>query len=182
MTRLKFVLIMMLVALGGCSAPPPQTVEVTREIVREVTREVTREVIVKETVIVEVTSTPLPPTPTSSFVRWTLDQAAQAIIAAGLEFENPRRMTVDDYGMAPFVGEGIRFLIPSLGPDSGGRLFSFTNQADLDAVREYYESLGRASAFFFSWVFVKDNILIQINGSLPEEYALKYKEALEKMH
>jgi hypothetical protein len=30
----------------------------------------------------------------------------------------------------------------------------------------------------FSWVFVKDNIVVQINGDLPEEQAKKYEAAL----
>jgi len=103
------IIILSMLALAGCSAPTPQTVEVTR--------------IVKETVLatqlVVVTATPLPPsptpevTPTPTFSRWTTTQAGDAILAAGLEFESPRPMTVDDYGMAPMSAqEAVRFLIP----------------------------------------------------------------------
>jgi|DewCreStandDraft_4_1066084.scaffolds.fasta_scaffold20630_7 hypothetical protein len=169
--------LMLVIILAACAAQPVQTVEVTR--------------IVKETVLVTqvviITATPPPPTPTPeatptpAFARWTIEQAAAAIIAAGLEFESPRPMTADDYGFAPYVGEGVRFLIPSLGPDSGGRLFALQNQAELDSLREYYESLGRQSAAFFSWVFTRDNILIQINGSLPADIAARYEQALKAM-
>lgn len=56
---------------------------------------------------VVVTATPVPPTPTPevsatpTFARWTAQQASDAILAAGLEFVDPRPMTKDDYGMAP---------------------------------------------------------------------------------
>ena len=42
-------------------------------------------------------------------------------------------------------------------------------------MKAYYDDLGEGSAMLFSWTAVKDNILIQINGDLPEE---KYKKAL----
>jgi len=88
-------------------------------------------------------------------------------------------MTKDDYGMAPMTAvEGIRFLIPSLCPDCGGRVLSFASPEDLEMTKAYYVELGRASAIFFSWVFVKDNILVQINGDLPEERAKQYEVAL----
>lgn len=88
-------------------------------------------------------------------------------------------MTKDDYGMAPMAAvEGTHFLIPSLCSDCGGRILSFAAQPDLDMTKAYYDSLGKSSAAFFSWTFVKDNILVQINGDLPEAKARKYESAL----
>ena len=87
-----------------------------------------------------------------------------------------------DYGLAPKTAvEGTRFLIPSLGPNSGGRILSFANADDLAKARDYYVEAGKASAMLFSWVFVKDNIVVQINGTLPEEQAKKYEAALDGM-
>ena len=91
-------------------------------------------------------------------------------------------MTKDDYGIAPMLAEeGIRFLIPSLCWDCGGRILSFKGQEGLEKTKEYYVGLGEASAIFFSWNFEKDNILVQINGDLPGQKANLYKEALESM-
>lgn len=91
-------------------------------------------------------------------------------------------MTKDDYGLAPMTAvEGMRFLIPSLCPDCGGRVLSFASSEDLEVTKAYYAELGRASAIFFSWVFVKDNILVQINGDLPEEKAKQYEAVLDAM-
>src|SRR5574340_608128 len=129
---------------------------------------------------------PLPPTPTPeatptpTFARWTTADAVAAIQAAGLEFVDPHPMTKDDYGMAPMsAAEAVRFLLPSVCSDCGGRLYSFSSQADLELMKNYYEELGRQSALFFSWVFVKDNLLLQINGDLPEGQALKYKVVMD---
>jgi len=166
--------------LAGCATPTPQTIEVTR-IVQET-------VLVTQLVEIVVTATPIPPTPTPevaatpTFARWTTTQAGDAILAAGLEFVDPKTMTVVDYGMAPMTAqEGIRFLIPSICADCGGRLMSFSSQADLELTKSFYDELSRQSALLFSWVFAKDNILIQINGDLPESKALEYQAALEGM-
>lgn len=87
-----------------------------------------------------------------------------------------------DYGLAPMTAtEGQRFLIPSLGEDNGGRVFSYSKPEDLEKMRRYYESLGRESAAFFSWVFIRENILVQINGQLPEVKARQYEAALHEM-
>lgn len=129
----------------------------------------------------EATDTP-EPTPTPPFEKWTSEQVIKAFKAAGLEAEEIRPMTKDDYGMAPMTAvEGTRFLIPSLCSDCGGRVFSFASPEDLEMMKAYYVELGRVSAIFFSWVFVKDNILVQINGDLPEEKAKQYEAALDAM-
>lgn len=116
------------------------------------------------------------PTPKS---QWTIEDASNAITSAGLEFASPRKMVKDDYGWAPMVAtEGVRFLIPSLGTDKGGRLYTFANTDDRDTTHNYVVNLGRSSAAFFSWTFVKDNVLLQINGDLPEDQARRYEAAL----
>ena len=102
----------------------------------------------------------------------------EAFQAAGLEAEGTRPMSVDDYGLAPFVCDGTRFFIPSLGEDQGGRIFICPNNDDRMLLRDYYEGLARESAAFFSWVFVRDSVLVQINGDLDEVTAAKYEAAI----
>lgn len=117
----------------------------------------------------------------SSASSLTVDTVLESFKDAGLEVENPKEMTKDDYGMAPMKAEEAkRFLIPSLGEDAGGRIFSFDNSKDLEQTKEYYDALGKESAMLFSWTATKDNILIQINGDLEEEEFEKYKKALEE--
>jgi len=101
-----------------------------------------------------------------------------AFKAAGLEAENPSAMTKDDYGIGPFVCTGTHFYVPSIDPTAGGRVFICDNDKDRDAIASYYTELGKTSAILFSWVYVKDNIVVQINGDLPEDKAKQYEAAI----
>lgn len=107
--------------------------------------------------------------------------AVAAFKSAGLEAENTRDMGPDDYGLAPFIGEGVRFFIPSLCEDCGGRIYALDNQDDLEKMKTFYVTMGEESAILFSWVFTKDNILVQINGDLDEETARQYETALNNL-
>lgn len=174
--------VMMALLIAGCSIPTPQV------IVVEITRVVEHTVEVTRQVTQIVTATPEPPTetptlaPTTSFTKWTADQVIEAFKAAGLEAENPTVMTRDDFGRAPYSADkGIHFFVPSLCSDCGGRVFSFPDLESRDLMETYYVGLGRLSAASYSWVFVRDNILVQINGDLPDAKAAKYKEALENL-
>lgn len=162
----------------GCSSEPELKVV-------EITRLVPETVIVKEieTQIVVVTATSVPVTATPEFIKWTPDQVLSAFQNAGLEIGEPYLMQPTDYGPAPMVAaEGKRLLIPSMGVDFGGRVFSFASQNDLDTMYHYYEGLGKASGWFFSWLFMKDNILVQINGELPEDRARQYEIVLNSLN
>lgn len=113
------------------------------------------------------------------FVKWTPEQVIEAFKNAGLEAENVRPMTKDDFGLAPMIAsKATRFYIPSLGEGCGGRLYSFNSLEDLEIMKNYYVSAGKKSAIFFSWVFTKDNILVQINGDLNEGKAKQYEATL----
>jgi hypothetical protein len=178
----KCISLLLLLCLGVTSCQSPQPIE------REVTRVVPQTVVVTQIVNVIVTSTPLPLTPTPAasatpeFMKWSAADAVAALTAAGVEFADARPMTKDDYGLAPMTAaEGIRFMIPSLCEDCGGRLYSFADLKDLELMEAYYVELGRSSAILFSWVFTQDNILIQINGQLPEETARKYETAIKSL-
>ena len=79
-------------------------------------------------------------------------------------------MSQEDYGPIPMVAaEAIRFFVPSLGGTKGGRVYSFATDADLETVRKYYQS-GNGTAKP-PWLFVRDNILVQINGELSSAQA-----------
>jgi hypothetical protein len=41
--------------------------------------------------------------------------------------------------------------------------------------------MARLGAMLASWVYVKDNILIEINGELPEASAQKFAAVLENL-
>lgn len=112
---------------------------------------------------------------------FTGDDVIASFKAAGLEAEDARAMTKDDYGLAPFLGTGTRFIIPSLCADCGGRIIITDTTEDAEALRDYYVQAGEASAILFSWVTVRDTIVLQINGDLPEEQFRQYETALNAM-
>jgi len=173
---------------SACAASTPQVLVVTVEIPREVTSVVQQTVLVTQIAEKIVTATPVPPSPTPEmsatpiFEKWTTAQVAQAFKDADLEYQDPKLMTKEDYGISPMAAtEGIHFLVPSVCSDCGGRIFSFATEQDLKITQTYYENLGKNSAALFSWVFVKDNILVQINGDLPEDKAKLYQNALDSL-
>lgn len=181
---LAFALLLGVVSCAAPAAQPPA--EVTRLV--EVTRvvEVIRPVV--ETQIVEVTrvappapATPAPATPAPAKTSPALQPEAviAAFRAAGLEAEQPRPLTKDDYGLAPLVGSGLRFTIPSLCADCGGRIFIVEAAGDRQRLKTYYQEMSKASAMAFSWIFERSPILVQINGDLPEAQARKYEAALQ---
>ncbi len=116
-----------------------------------------------------------------SFSTWRTTDVVYAFQAAGLECVDPQPMP-HDASVAPFVAtEATRFLIPSLCETCSGRIYSFDNPADLETARAYYVTLGEVDAQFFSWVFVRDNLLVQLHGDLPEDWARRYESALMNM-
>jgi len=106
-------------------------VEVTRQV--EVTRvaEVTRLVEVTRAIVASSTSRPSPVPTKGAAQAWTPEQVIMAFKAAGLEAENPTKLVKEDYGMAPLVGQGLHFLIPSLCSDCGGRVFVVESEDDM---------------------------------------------------
>jgi hypothetical protein len=172
-----FFLLVFSFLLSGCATPTPVVVEITRIVPQTV--------VVTQLATVIITTTPIPPTttpevtPTPNFLIWKNSQVVDAFKSAGLECESPSPMTKADYGAAPDVAiEGTHFLVPSVCSDCGGRIMSFSSAEDLQLTKAYYDNLGKVSTAFFSWVFVRDNILVQINGDLPETSAHKYEAAL----
>jgi hypothetical protein len=128
------------------------------------------------------------PVPTNTFIPTSTTPIPAALIpaedviaafkAAGLQAEGARPLTIADYALVPYVCQGLRFFIPSLGPDNGGRIFICDNKGDEDTLSSYYQSFGQPGSEFFSWVFVKGNIVVQINGALPEATANQYEAAI----
>lgn len=113
---------------------------------------------------------------------WTSQQVVDALKAAGLEAESTRTMTEEDYGLSPIqADEGTRFLIPSLCEDCGGRIMTDSDPKELEVLEKYYIKGGEVSPDLKSWLYRKDNILLQINGDLPEDQAKKYESALQSL-
>ncbi|MGC8877904.1 MAG: hypothetical protein ACP5R2_01610 [Anaerolineae bacterium] len=112
---------------------------------------------------------------------WQTADVVNAFRDAGLECEDPQPLAVND-GTAPFIAEeATRFMLPSVCDGCSGRIYSFSNQAQLDQARDYYIGLGEQDPQYFSWIYVRENILVQLNGRMPEEKARLYRQALMSM-
>jgi hypothetical protein len=112
---------------------------------------------------------------------WQTADVVDAFTAAGLECVDPRTISVND-GKAPFVAvEATRFMMPSVCDGCSGRIYGFDDLTELEKARQYYQELGDTDAQFLSWLFTRDNILVQLNGRLPEDQSNLYKRALMNM-
>lgn len=171
---IRILLIALLTSvLTACSIPAPTATPEPTE---------TPTAIPTDTPVPEPTPEPTPTVEEVSFQVWSADDVLAAFDSHGVELGEVRPMTRDDFGPAPYVAvEAMRFLVPSLGEGRGGRLLIFDEQEDLDITRHYYVELGEAGTMFFSHVFSRDNVLIQINGDMPDEQAATYEAALLAM-
>ncbi|MCS7260034.1 MAG: hypothetical protein NZ765_04535 [Anaerolineae bacterium] len=112
---------------------------------------------------------------------WQTADVVNAFWDAGLECEDPQPLAVDD-GTAPFTAdEATRFMLPSVCDGCSGRIYSFSDQEQLNRARDYYIELGEQDPQYFSWIYVRENILVQLNGRMPEERAQLYRQALMRM-
>lgn len=116
--------------------------------------------------------------PTASI---TSDGVIAALKAAGLEAETPTKMQPKDFGIAPVLCEGTRFLVPSLGPDNGGRVFICKNADDAAKTKAAYDAMGEQSGLLFSWAFTKGNVVVQMNGDMDEAQAKQYETVINAL-
>lgn len=111
-------------------------------------------------------------------------EVVEAFEQAGLPAENAAPIPPNEFGIAPkLTDDTSRFLIPSLGEDSGGRVLSFDNVDDLRKTKAAYDEVSEGSGLLFSWTFANEEagVLVQINGDLPEQDARKYQQVVNQL-
>lgn len=105
---------------------------------------------------------------------------------AGLNVNNEKEMTREDYGAAPMKAEkGIIFGVKK-GEDGqymNGRLLEFKDEKDLDQTKEYYDKLGKESAILYSHTYKTEDgkYLLQMNGEIDDSTFDKYKDTMIKV-
>lgn len=109
----------------------------------------------------------------------TTDDVIQNFKDDGLEVGEVSELPNKEYGNTR--EEGKRVLIPSLGEDTGGRLFRFDNEKDLKEAKKYYDDLADAGPMFYSHTHQKGNFLLQMNGDMTDEDFKKYADSLDKV-
>lgn len=115
--------------------------------------------------------------------QWTAHDVLQAFHAAGLPYEIPSLPKDERDAFSSWMQvETKPFQIPNQGADANGMVLCFKNSRDLRRMQDYYTALGNALPQYRSWVFVQDNVLLQINRSVPEAVAARYAASLEGLN
>lgn len=97
----------------------------------------------------------------------------------GLEVNNLRKMTKDDYESVPLKAKNGMIFDVQMGSDGeyqNARIFSFKTIDDLNDTKKYYDDLGKESSMTFSYTAANEDklVLMQFNGDLPKEVVDKY--------
>ena len=122
------------------------------------------------------------PSRTISPKHWTNLQVMAAFQGAGLELETIQtgKKEGDDLFANLMPVQSTRFVIPSE-QKAEGIIFIFDHAEDLELVRNYYLALDESFPMFGSWLYARDNILLQINKDVPEAEASQYELALSAL-
>ncbi|WP_419150412.1 hypothetical protein [Lysinibacillus xylanilyticus] len=107
----------------------------------------------------------------------TTDDVIKHFKDDGLELGEFTDLPNDEFGN--IRKEGKRLLIPSLGNDSGGRLFLFKNEDNLKKAKSYYDELGNSGPMFYSHTHESGLFLLQMNGDMEDNEFAKYAASLE---
>lgn len=105
-------------------------------------------------------------------------EVVQAFEDEGLTVINPRPVKDKDLGMAPQTFEEGTHFVASTRENLGAKVFTYESEDDLRQMQAFYEGF---TGMFYSHVYTKDLILLQINGQLPKAEADRYGEVLEDM-
>ena len=108
----------------------------------------------------------------------TTDDVIKHFKDDGLDIGEVSDLPNDEFGN--IRKEGKRILIPSLGDDSGGRIFLFDNEENLKKAKSYYDELGNSSPMFYSHTHQSGKFLLQMNGDMEDNEFAKYAASLEK--
>ena len=125
----------------------------------------------------QATPTPIP------FDRYSAEDVFNAFARAGLQVENPEKATsVMGRGAPTEFRDRYLFAVPRIAP-AGGQIIEFATQADLQAWQDYIQQLSSNSATRRDviYVYVKGNIMLQLNANLTAQEANAYRNALEGM-
>lgn len=123
-----------------------------------------------------------PPPSAIPFHQWRNSEIIDVFHSAGLSAEVIRGLPKDERdGLSTWmVVEATPFQLSPQEQDRGV-LLAFHDPADLERMRAYYVGLGKSLPQYKSWVFVQGNILLQINGDVPEAKAKEYAAVLDAL-
>jgi hypothetical protein len=122
------------------------------------------------------TETPIP------FDRYTAEDVFSALSEAGVQAQNTQRDLVVGRGAPSTFIDRYIFEIPRIAP-AGGQVLVFETPDGLNAWQEYIGQLrsDNATRRNVVYVYVKDNVMLQVNANLTTQEANGYRDALMGM-
>ena len=112
------------------------------------------------------------------FYKWECKDVIKAIKDSGLEIVDiTGGITIG----SPEAAESTVFLMPFYGEEIGGVVSSYDSENKLLDSSNYYSSTNKDTQSPAWRIFRRDNILLLISGTVPEEKALEYYNALNRM-
>jgi|SRR5581483_978446 len=132
--------------------------------------------------LVPTSSTPRTASAPTEAAHWRSLDVIAAFQRAGLNAEVIHGVSKDerDGFSTLFVVDARRFRI-STNDAQMGMVLCFENPRDLKQMQDYYFGLNRSLPQFRSWLFVRDNVLLQINYEVPETTARAYAAVLDTL-
>jgi hypothetical protein len=123
------------------------------------------------------TATPIP------FALFSAQDVLNAFTAAGLDALNPEPQVTAGRDEPGEFAERYVFEIGSIAP-AGGQIIVFSSPDQLAAWQTYIERLRNNSATRRSviYVYVQNNVMVQLSNLLSNQQAVEYREALEGMN
>lgn len=110
---------------------------------------------------------------------WIAKDVVESFSSNGLKVEEPISI-LKDVNHNPAINvadEAIRFDLDSFGKESAVCIHTFKSRDDLDTLQEYFLEQNEKGELY-TWSFVKDNVLLVLTGTIPEEIARHYESVL----
>jgi hypothetical protein len=124
-----------------------------------------------------------PPAPAIALdAHWRAPEVIEAFREYGLQAQVMQGATKQERdGLSGiYVVETRRFRISDK-ENELGMVLSFAKPDELRRMEKYYADLNRTMPQFRSWIFVQDNVLLQINHEVPEKTARAYATVLNSL-
>jgi hypothetical protein len=125
----------------------------------------------------------MPPPRPNIFInyKWSPGDIVKAFNENGLEVEKTEPVNKSDYSSLPAKAkEAIKFTVPLIGEEGIGCILSFEVKSNMEEIRKHYLDKNKKEELY-SWTFVKDNILIVLNGVISEEKARMFERVLNQL-
>jgi hypothetical protein len=111
--------------------------------------------------------------------KWFTKEVINLFDKKGLKVSKPNPITerTKNNSIINTTNEAVKFDLISIGKDVGVSIHIFETWDDLDKAQKHFLDLNEKGELY-TWSFVKDNVLLVLTGTIPEEVAREYESAL----